>query len=119
MYQNPPEGVFLVHHLEHPPEPKKLDVEQLIRSKATEYGVDKERALKIAKCESGLDPEIQSFHIQADGTREQSFGLWQIHLPSHPDVSHEMAIDPYLSTEWAMSKFSDEQWHMWTCDGLI
>lgn len=116
--QNAPVGTFLVAKMEVEP----LDIEQFIRETAIEYGVDPDDAVKVAECESHLRPDVQSFHVSKDGTREDSWGLWQIHLPSHPTVTREMALDPIWSTHWSMKHISEGRWWMWTCariEGVI
>lgn len=74
----------------------------------------------IIRCEAGnLDPDIQSRHIQKDGTREQSFGLAQIHLPSHPSVSREMASDPEFAISFIVREVNAGHEDMWTCARII
>jgi len=111
-----------VAHADGPPEPQKWTpeaVELLIRHKAQEYGVDAEKAVSVAKCESHLNYDIQSYHIRPDGTREDSWGVWQIHLPAHPTVTREMATDPIWATEWAMEHLSKGHWSMWSCSKIV
>ena len=49
-----------------------------------------------------------------EGTREKSYGLAQIHLPDHPDVSYEEAINPEFSIEFMAKNFAkgNEGWWM-------
>ena len=56
---------------------------------------DIEKILEVIKCESNFR-NIQS-EIIKNGVREPSFGIAQIHLPSHPDVSMEQALDEEFS----------------------
>lgn len=45
------------------------------------------------------------------GTREKSYGIAQIHLPDHPEVTYEQAIDPEFSVEFMAREFSQgRQW---------
>ena len=122
-YENPSKGLINVAYAEdYPPfvqEWNEETLELLIRYKAEEYGVDPEKALKVAMCESKLNHTIQSYHIRPDGTREDSWGLWQIHLPAHTTVTREMAVDPIESTEWAMEHLSKGRWWMWTCSRIV
>lgn len=56
---------------------------------------DIETILRVLKCESNFR-SIQS-EIIKNGVREPSFGIAQIHLPSHPDVTEEQALDEEFS----------------------
>ena len=81
----------------------------LIVRKAQEHGVDPNVALKVASCESGYNPRAVG-----DTAKGGSYGLWQIHSPSHPTVTREQAFDPYWATEWAMPKLKITPF-IWTC----
>ena len=52
--------------------------------------------LRVLECESNFR-NIQSEIINEKGERELSFGIAQIHLPSHPDVTMEQALDEEFS----------------------
>lgn len=89
----------------------KDELTTLITMTAIQYGIDKVRFLATAKCESSLRPEV----IGDDGA---SVGLWQIHLPSHPEVTMEQAKDPYFATEWSAKKFKKNP-RIWTCYRIL
>jgi len=82
-------------------------LEEHIVNTAVKYGIDSGRFLATAKCESSLRPEA----IGDDGW---SIGLFQIHLPSHPEVTKELALDPYWATEWSAKKFKIDP-TIWVC----
>ena len=47
------------------------------------------------------------------GTREKSYGVAQIHLPDHPEITYEQAIDPDFSVEYMAKEFAlghEKQW---------
>jgi len=85
----------------------KEAIVELINSAAIRHGIDQHLFLETAKCESSLRP-----HVLGDGG--ESYGLWQIHLKSHPDVSTEQALDPVWATEWSAVKFKKDP-TIWTC----
>jgi len=60
-------------------------------------------------CES-MFYNIQS-GIVHEGVREPSYGLAQIHLPSHPKVSVEQALDPYFAVDWMMEHWHTVKWY--------
>jgi len=78
---------------------------------AEENGIDGERALKVAFCESSLD-------YLAVGDKGKSLGLWQIYQPSWPNTK-EIALDRIKSTEWAMKYLAQGRWQMWSCYKII
>lgn len=67
-----------------------------------------ELLISLARCESGFDP-------YAIGDNGNSYGLWQIYLKYHPDVSKEQAQDINFSTVWTINKFKAGGWRLWTC----
>jgi hypothetical protein len=49
------------------------------------------------------------------GDREQSFGLVQIHLPAHPQVSKEQALDPEFAINFLAKSLQNGKGGMWSC----
>lgn len=86
-----------------PKQQVKQSIEQMIALKAIENDLSPKYLVKLAKCESSLNPTIQSKFQQSYG-REQSFGLFQIHLKAHPHISVEQALDPVFNTTWAIEQ---------------
>lgn len=70
--------------------------------------------LETIRCESGFVSQ-QSKYIRKDGTREPSFGIAQIHLPDHPSVTKDEAMDENFSVRWMAKKFKDGKMGWWTC----
>lgn len=87
--------------------PKEVTT-NLILATANKYKINPARFLATAKCESNLNPK-------AIGDKGKSYGLWQIHLPSHPTVTKAQALDQFWATEWAGKKFAQGQPHLWSC----
>ena len=69
----------------------------------------------VVNCESEYQVDVQSKYIRPDGTREKSFGLSQIYLPAHPDVSYEEAINPDFALNFMAEKFSQGKHSLWSC----
>jgi hypothetical protein len=92
------------------------ELKDLARSVAAHHGLNEERFLGVIKCESRWDPDTQS-EIPAKGPngREDSWGLAQIHLPSHPSVSREQAQDPVFALNWMADKWSEGKHRLWSC----
>jgi hypothetical protein len=64
--------------------------------------------LDTLKCESKLNPA-------AVGDYGTSFGVAQIHLPAHPDITRAEALDPFFSINYAAREFAGGNASMWSC----
>jgi len=93
--------------------PERIDQE--IETRAAEYGVSAPVMKKVIECESTGSTTIQSYHRRPDGSREQSYGLAQIFLPAHPEVTKEQAIDPAFAIRFMAEEFSKGNAWKWTC----
>ncbi len=61
------------------------------------------------------DPKIQSLcPNKKDGGRELSFGLVQIHLPDHPEVTLEQATDAQFSVDFLIQALKEGRGNQWT-----
>lgn len=98
-----------------------VDLEAYIYEAAAREGVKGVRLYHTLYCESGLQPNIQSSVPDPSGPngREDSWGIAQIHLPSHPEVSRENALDPIWAIDWAAYQFSQGNARWWTCWRLL
>jgi hypothetical protein len=108
--------------------PTKLSeeyVKGLISVFASQYNVNGADMWRVISCENrDLIPTLQSYSrypvdieewgVKA-GDRELSYGLVQIHLPSHPDVSYKQAIDHMFSIEFMAKEFSKGKQSKWSC----
>lgn len=81
----------------------KSDIIEMLSYKAIENNIQPKYLIKLAECESSLIPDIQSNYIQSYG-RELSFGLFQLHVKVHKDISIEQAKDPIFNTQWAINE---------------
>lgn len=100
----------------------KDDIVTLIRDYSIKYGVDPERSIRIAKCESSFDPKSTS-------PSGRHFGIFQF-LPStfnanakrllniDPDVfdgKDPSVFDTKQNIIVATWMFSQNQYHQWSC----
>ena len=67
---------------------------------------------KIVACESRGNPN-------AIGDHGNSYGIFQIHLPSHKGVTKAQSKDPYFSLMWAIEKYYDGELSIWTCARML
>lgn len=85
-----------------------LTLERAIAQAEIKYGLKRNIMARTIKCESSMNPKAVGDH----GT---SFGLAQIHLVDHPEVSKEQALDPYFSIEFMAREFSKGNARLWSC----
>lgn len=76
------------------PEAKRETVEEIIKRVAKEEGVSIALAIKVAKCESGLDPGAKN--INPKGSIDRGLYQWNNHW--HPEITDECAYDPECAT---------------------
>lgn len=98
-------------------------VRNLVAEYSEPYGLSRSRQdfiISIINCENKeLDPTLQSRIMQRDGTREESYGLAQIHLPSHPTITKEQATDPWYAIKFITTEVALGHENMWTCARMI
>lgn len=81
----------------------------LIKQKSAYYGVEAIIPIAIVEAES-------SYKVNAVGDGGNSYGLVQIHLPSHPTITKEQALDPYFAIDFLVLNLSKGKCKMWsTC----
>lgn len=68
------------------------------------------------ECESKFR-SVQSYVPNPNGPngREDSWGIAQIHLPSHPEITREQALDPVFSINWMRDEWLKGNEWKWTC----
>lgn len=84
-----------------------LTIEEKIVKYANEYNADAGVIRNVMKCESSFNPN-------AVGDNGTSFGLSQIHLPAHPDITKEQALDEDFAIIY-MAKNITKNPRQWTC----
>jgi len=90
-------------------EPSKNQIKITIRSIAKEEGVDPYLAVKVAKCESNLEPNAVCFN--RNGTRDR--GLFQWNDFWHPEISDECAFNVQCSTRAFCKAVKDGNLDWW------
>jgi len=102
----------------------KLTPREIMEVKAYEYHVSPKLLDKIITCESNWNTTLQSKHIYKTdrpregvkkGQREQSFGLVQIHLPAHPNITKQQALDPEFALDFLAKNVAKGKGMMWSC----
>lgn len=94
----------------------KLELVEKVYKYADEYQVSSKTMLKIINCENKeWDTDLQSRIKNKKGVREKSYGLSQIHLPSHPDITKEQANDPDFAIEFMAKNIKQGKASIWSC----
>lgn len=92
---------------------KVISIDDLIHQTVIKYGLNYQHFYGTLSCESEgfKDVSIQSQvpdPSSPDGY-EQSYGISQINLPSHPDISYASATDPSFAINYAGELFASGQ----------
>ena len=100
-----------------------MTVEEQIRAISVVHGVDPDKFLALVKCENlALDPNLQSnlrYNFSdpklgiVKGTRERSYGLLQIHAPSHPNITMQQMTSAEWSLNWGAEQIAKGNAHQW------
>jgi hypothetical protein len=97
-------------------------IEKLVDKYSVKYNVSKVDLLRTLKNENRtFDFDLQSGLKYKKGNRwgfpagtlEKSYGVAQIHLPDHPEITYEQAIDPEFSVAYMASEFSKGRAKQW------
>lgn len=95
--------------------------EDIIRKIKEAFPEEPNTAVAIAKCESGLVPDIQSQHTLSYG-QERSYGLFQIHSPVWHYRAIELGYEDYRTSvddNIAMARYIydsvGKKWTPWSC----
>lgn len=95
-------------------------VKALVARYAAEFHVRPGAMLDTIECEAQgngdgtYDPSGQSNYYR-HGVRENSWGLSQINLTAHPDVTLEQAQDPDFAVRYMAREFAAGNASAWTC----
>lgn len=92
----------------------KVEMLQWVKSEAGKYNVSETLMVCLINHEdTPWNPLLQSSYF-SNGIREESYGLAQIFLPAHPDISREQAQDPKFAISWMASELSKGHAAQWS-----
>ena len=95
------------------PSQRKEAVSLLVEHYGDKHGLSQtseNQMLATIQCESG-----GTFNPTAVGDYGTSFGLTQIHLPAHPNISKAEAENPDFAINWMAIQFSEGNKGIWSC----
>jgi hypothetical protein len=81
----------------------QASITTFVRKEAIQYHVNPDLANCIVSHESQW---IGSKVGDIGNVHGESFGLWQIEVKQHDDITQAEALDPFESTDWALSKIA-------------
>lgn len=98
----------------------------MIDQSAQKWGANRHTMASVIQCESQWDVEakgdytIDGVHfypkkLAPAGAWPTSFGLVQIHLPAHPDITKQQAYDPVFAIDYLAHQLSIGKGSQWTC----
>ncbi len=79
---------------------------------AQEAHINAEHLVAVIRCESNFIATSTGDFMNGDPT---SFGIVQIHLPAHPDITKEQALDPYFAIPWMVHEWDKDREGEWSC----
>ena len=102
-----------------------LDLRSLAVQLAVERQIEPSTMLATLDCENQSWNPTQQSNIRyafsdpkrgiVKGERERSYGLAMVHLPDHPDISYEEAIDPVFALTYMADEFAAGRASQWYC----
>lgn len=84
------------------------DLQVLATDIAVYHHLNVDHFIKTINCESGFDPDIV-------GDQGHSFGIAQIFLPAHKDITKEQALDPTWALQWMGEQWENDNAKIWSC----
>ena len=88
--------------------------ELIITAHAIKYGILAQPLIDTLKCESDFDSNAEG-DFSTTTMQYTSFGIAQIHLSAHQDITKEQALDPLWSIDFAARQFKLGNTHIWSC----
>jgi len=85
----------------------KQELVAMAMADAASYGLNVNRFVAVIGCESNWD--VNAVSPTGD------YGLVQVNLKSHPDVSLSEAEDPLFALKWASEQWSEGHAREWVC----
>lgn len=85
-------------------------IEDIASTTAREYGINLTHFDAVIACESGWDPSIESSY-----PGENSWGIAQINLDAHPEITKAEALDPSWSLRWMAKEWASGNADLWSC----
>lgn len=96
------------------------DIENIVRQAAHKYGVDENYLVKIARCESGLNPNAVNHGYNENGYPSGLFQHLSGYFPARAakyGYAGGDVLDPVVNANVTAAMFRDGLQHLWECKG--
>ncbi len=103
----------------------KEQLVQKVYKYAELYNVSPQKMLQVISCENDTWNIRRQSELHYNfsspkrgiiyGEQEKSFGLVMIHLPDHPEITYDQAINPDFAIQYLARKLHDGKGKMWSC----
>ena len=90
----------------------KHEIIALIYNTSKKYNLNYKQMFDVSKCES-------NFNQNAKGDSGNSWGIYQINLPAHPEITKEQALNPEWAINWTAKEWQKGNQWKWTCFKLL
>lgn len=94
------------------------DIELIVRQAARKYGIDEEHFVRVAKCESGLNPDSVNHGYYENGNPSGLYqhisGYWPARAAKY-GWSGASVFNPQANAEVTAGMFRDGQQRLWEC----
>ncbi len=94
------------------------DIELIVRQAARKYGIDEEHFVRVAKCESGLNPNSVNHSYYENGNPSGLYqhvsGYWPARAAKY-GWSGASVFDPRANAEVTAQMFAAGQQGLWAC----
>lgn len=97
--------------------PVYSDVEQIIRDAANKYGLDGDRLVAMAQCESSLNPNAVNYNYYENGNPSGTFQHISGYYPARAEkygYSTDV-FDAYSNANVTAGMIADGLAHLWSC----
>lgn len=94
---------------------RQLVTAKLIDHYANLYQLPDEKKLEMYQTIACETSNTFLSDIKSQYPGEQSYGLAQINLPAHPEVTKEEANDPDFAVQFIVKHFAQSEESLWTC----
>jgi hypothetical protein len=88
-------------------------VQELIVSDAAKYDVPSEEISTVLDCESTMGKYVEG--DIGSSTATTSWGIAQINLPNHPDITKAQALNDAFAIDFLAKSIAAGRGYWWTC----
>ncbi len=92
-----------------------IPLHEYLHSQSIKHGVNPELVDKVITCESNWKNVQSRLYNKKDGGRELSYGIAQIHITAHPEITKADALNERFAIRYITSEIAAGRGKQWTC----